>query len=327
MEITEGITGTDHSITGLTNDALYQVQMRAVNAVGAGPWSAPALGSPLFSPTEIPSGEEGSISPLAANNAFITASIANENLNISVLLTTVELGSTLTVEEGDLKVTPATAPAGVTIPTVDTNTGIVTVTASTTAGTYVVYGETESGDILFAEYFYVTESPQDKTELQTAVNAGISKWGQTADFNYIITTAVRDMSTIFGNKNLFNGDISLWNTESVTNMFSMFNQATVFNGDISLWNTGSVTSMFNMFVAARKFNSDISGWDVSKVTNTTGMFNNAVAFNQDLEEWKEHWTPETGNKLTTADTPKYTGDYAGMFANSGVTGDLIPSWY
>ncbi|MGI9255382.1 MAG: BspA family leucine-rich repeat surface protein [Salinispira sp.] len=323
-----GITGTDHTytMTNLTNGAIYQVQMRAINAEGAGPWSPPATESPLFSTTAIPSGEEGSISLLAADNAlYIIASIANENLNISVFVTTVELGATLTVEEGDLKVTPATAPAGVTIPTVDPSTGIVTVTASTTAGKYVVYGETGSGDIVFAEYLYVTESPTTNAELKTAVTNGISNWGNTADFNYIITTAVTNMSNIFQNISAFNGDISLWDVSKVTNMYSMFGGSSTFNGDISGWNVSSVTDISGMFAYATAFNHNISGWDVSSVTNMEGMFNNAIAFTQNLEEWKEHWTPETGNKLTTADPPKYTGNKSNMFKSSGVT--TPPTWY
>ncbi len=80
-----------------------------------------------------------------------------------------------------------------------------------------------------------------------------------------------------------------------------------------------------MFQNAIKFNSDISGWDVSSVTTMIAIFAFASAFNQDLEEWKEHWTAETGNKLTTADPSKYTGTTTNMFQGSGVT--TTPSWY
>ena len=36
----------EHTITGLTNEVEYDVQVRAVNAVGNGPWSASAIGTP-----------------------------------------------------------------------------------------------------------------------------------------------------------------------------------------------------------------------------------------------------------------------------------------
>ncbi len=313
-EISEGITGTDHCITGLTNGIVYGVQARAVNVIGKGPWSAPVAGTPLFSPKQTPSGTEKSINLPVAQNAFTNAIIANENLN--VLLTPVKSGTTLTVEEGDLKVTPTTAPAGVTIPTVDANTGIVTVTASTTAGTYVVYGETETGNIVFAEYFSVTESPTTNAELKAAVTSGISNWGNTADFNYIITTAVTIMAQIFNEASEFNGDISLWDTSSVTSMLGMFNDASAFNGDISLWDTGAVTDMSWMFYKASVFNSNISKWDVGAVTIMSNMFRDASAFNQNLEEWKDHWTLTNG---------KYTGTATLMFNSSGVT--TPPTWY
>ncbi|MGI9256439.1 MAG: BspA family leucine-rich repeat surface protein [Salinispira sp.] len=346
-----GITGTDHTITGLTNGAIYQVQVRAINAEGAGPWSPPATESPLFSTTAIPSGEEGSISLLAADNAFIiTASIANENLNLSVFVTTVESGTLRVDDGGDLKVTPATPPAGVTIPTVDPSTGIVTVTASTTAGIYLVYGETESGDILFAEYLSVTVSPTTNAELNAAVITAIGDfndaddtgiWGNTADLNYIITTAVTDMSFVFVN-NSFNGDISNWDVSSVTNMVRMFASATAFNGDISLWDVRAVTAMTLMFTGVSVFNGDISGWDVSSVTTMHSMFKNASAFNQNLEEWKDHWTVANGgiNDMgnTDATDDEYRVTVSGMFSDSGLDANAAddddsgeqpnyPSWY
>ncbi len=315
--ITEGIDGTStsHVISDLINGAIYQVQTRAVNAVGAGDWSEIAMKTPTDSVTQTP-GEEVTITLSYAFNAIVTAIIANENLSVS--LTTVEPG-TLTIEGGDLKVTPATPPGTVTIPTVDTTTGIVTVTASTTAGTYVVYGETGSGDIVFAEYLYVTVSPTTNALLKTAVTDGISTWGNTGNFNYIITTAVTDMSTVFKSKTAFNGDISGWDVSSVANMYEMFRATNAFNGDVSRWDVSSVMNMGYMFYGISVFNGDISGWDVSSVTNMDEMFRIALAFNQNLEEWKDHWTLDANGK--------YTGSKQNVFGGSGVTGSLVPSWY
>ncbi len=328
-----GITGTDHTITGLTNGALYQVHARAINAVGIGPWSAPATEPlPSFPPTEIPSGEENSINILLADNAINTAGIANENLNLSVSLTTVEPG-TLTVDDGgDLKVTTVTPPGTVTLPTVNASTGIVTVTAGTTAGIYVIYGETESGDILFAEYFSVTESPTTNAELKTAVNAGISNWGDTADLNYIITAAVTNMNGIFSVWSTFNGDVSLWDVSSVTDMSIMFSGTTVFNGDISGWDVSSVTNMEGMFLSASAFNGDISLWDVSSVTNMNTVFFGANAFNQNLENWA--WDNSVAPPVTWKTTDgggkwddgTYIGSKTTTFFLSGLAGNT-PSWF
>ena len=167
---------------------------------------------------------------------------------------------------------------------------MVTVTAGTTAGTYLVYGETESGDKLFAEYFYVTVSPHDgdgtdgdtadddggNDELDAAVTTGITTWGDTADLNYIVTTAVTDMSLMFNNNSVFNGDISGWDVSSVTNISAIFSFTDAFNGDISLWDVSSVMNMSQAFQQARAFNRDISAWEPAAVTNMLNMFQGRI---------------------------------------------------
>ncbi len=344
-EMSSGITGTSSTIAGLTNGTSYHVQVRAVNAVGNGAWSLSATETPvIISSTQTPEGTAATVSLSAASNAIIS----DESPTVS--LTTVEPGTLAVSGSGVITVTAATAPAGVTVPTVDSGTGMVTVTTSTTAGTYLVYG-TESGgtDILFAEYFYVIVSPQNKTELETALTTGESNWGNNANLNYIITTAITDMYKVFEDKSAFTGDISGWDTSRVTNMSYMFLQTSLFNGDISnwdvssvrdmtgmfyqasafnrdisSWNVSSVTSVGMMFFYARTFNGDISSWNVSLVTNMQGMFAQAHAFNRDLEEWKDHWSTAAG---TLNAAGKYIGDKNGMFSHSGVPSSLIPSWY
>ncbi len=306
----------DHSITDLTNGTAYDVQARAVNAVGSGNWSESATAMPLRIQT--PAGTAKSVSLSDAVNAVI---IASENLSVYLIT------GTHGVDEmsGDITVTSTTPPGAFTPPIINIahvfneSIGIVTVTENTTAGIYLVYGETETEDILFAEYFSVTVSPTTNAQLDTAVTDGIAAWGPTADFNYIVTAAVTDMSTVFGNKNSFNGDISLWDTGAVTNMNGMFAGTGAFNGDISGWDVSSVTNMTTMFYSAVVFNGDISGWDVSSVMNISYMFFDLSAFNQDLEAWGDHWTLNANGK--------YTGTTTDMFKDSGVIGDLIPSWY
>lgn len=69
---------------------------------------------------------------------------------------------------------------------------------------------------------------------------------------------------------------------STQHMFALCN---LFNQDISTWNTSRVTVMATMFQNATSFNQDISGWDVSNVTNMDSMFESASQFNQDLSPW------------------------------------------
>eukprot|EP00961_Rhodomonas_salina_P227354 3073953-Rhodomonas_salina.1 len=55
-------------------------------------------------------------------------------------------------------------------------------------------------------------------------------------------------------------------------MDAMFYRAQLFNSDISRWNTGKVQNMNYMFFGAYAFDADISRWDVSSVTSMSGMF-------------------------------------------------------
>ncbi len=290
---------TIHSITA--DGANYQLQVRAINAQGAGEWSASAM-FPFPFATQLPAGMAAVVIFPADIDNPLAPEIATE---LSVSLTTVG-ASNITVEDGDITaVTPAATPNGVTLPTVDSSSGFITLTvaADTTAGTYVVYDDSIGADgRRVAEYFYVTVSPPTNAELKTAVNAGISTWGDTANLNYIITAAVTDMSDIFSAKTTFNGDISLWDTTAVTNMFQMFISAEVFNGDISDWDVSSVTNVSKMFFFATSFNGDISGWDVSSVTNMSVMFSYAGAFNIDISGWNVSKVTNMQSMFDSADT-------------------------
>ncbi len=325
--IYSGIDGTDHTITHVANNISYEVQVRAVNAVGNGPWSATATSMLPFA-TQVPAGTAA----LVLLSADIDTRIAAENL--AVFLTTVEPG-TYAVDESDvITITPATVPENVTPPTVDVSTGIITVTANTTAGTYLVYGsKTGTGDILFAEYFYVTVSPQDSDgnndggngELKMAVTEGISVLGTEvmvdtdttytyADLNYIVTTAIRDMSEVFKNNSTFNGDISLWDVSSVTDINNMFNSAVAFNGDISGWDVSKVTNMSGLLGSANAFNGDISVWDTGTVTNMSNMFTFAISFNGDISLWDVSSVMNMSSMFGLASS--FNGDISGWDVSS-----------
>ena len=65
--------------------------------------------------------------------------------------------------------------------------------------------------------------PKDKNELNILINNLIKERGLNADLNDIDTSAVTNMSTLFGYSK-FNGDISKWDVSNVKNMNKMFNE-------------------------------------------------------------------------------------------------------
>ncbi len=96
---------------------------------------------------------------------------------------------------------------------------------------------------------------------------------------------VTDMSEMFGQTNLFNGDLGNWDVSHITDMNRLFSGAYKFNGNIDNWNVSAVTDMQYMFATAREFNRDIGGWNVSSVTNMDSMFNGTDNFNGNIGEW------------------------------------------
>lgn len=129
------------------------------------------------------------------------------------------------------------------------------------------------------------------------------KWGEGCDLNFIDTSHVRDMSSVFADITVKDFDISEWDTYNVVIMESMFSNSQ-FNGDISKWDTRNVLDMTEMF-SESKFDGDISQWDVSKVRSMYNMFGDSE-FNHDISGWKP----------ISVDSMSY------MFANSKFNKDI-----
>ena len=241
----------------------------------------------------------------------------------------------------------STPSSSAELPNINTNNGLITLSNTTSAGVYSIHitnttthTTNTTNENIFDIYLYITQSPSTKSDLLNLIQEGTDNWGDTANLNYLETSAITDMSSLF-TSSLFNGDISDWDVSSVTTMENMFKGSlfdgdisdwdvssvmnmsffmfvnSVFNGDISDWDVSSVTTMEYMFLNS-VFNRDISDWDVSSVTSMEGMFADNSVFNIDLEEWKEHWVLDSNGK--------YTGNKDDMFLGSeGVT--TPPSWY
>jgi len=105
------------------------------------------------------------------------------------------------------------------------------------------------------------------------------------NWNWTFPASNTTVEGMFQRANLFNGDVSNWDTSNVTSfqsLFSMYGVATgVFNRNLNSWNTSNVTNMSDMF-QNQSFNSDISNWDTSNVTDMSAMFINCSSFNQDV---------------------------------------------
>ncbi len=305
-------SNTSHTIMQLEIGSRYTVQVRGINAEGRGPWSESAAKTFPLIATQVPEGTEVFVILSTVDNAIANAA----NPNITVV--------------------PVTSPAlTVVLPTIDAATGIIMVTASTSPGTYTVSGTDGGSELFTPEEFSVTLSPPTNAALKTAVANGISNWGQTADLNYILTTAITDMSEVFKDKTAFNGNISGWTVSSVTDMSSMFHGAGAFNGNISGWTVSAVTDMSGMFNNARAFNGNISGWTVSAVTDMSEMFRGATAFNRDLNNWTVSSVTTMSNmfyfaKVFNGDISGWdvsaVTDMSGMFHNADAFNRDLNNW-
>ncbi len=160
----------------------------------------------------------------------------------------------------------------------------------TTAGIYTV---TISGD--FPRIYFNNTGDKDKIvsieqwgtgiwiSMQNAFYGCVNLIGNAMDTPDL--SVVIDMSQMFRNANLYNGDLSNWDVSNVINMGNMFSGASSFNRDISNWDVSNVTDMIAMFDSAILFNCDLNNWDVGNITSMWCMFRSAYSFNGDISSW------------------------------------------
>lgn len=146
-------------------------------------------------------------------------------------------------------------------------------------------------------YFYKEEIRDDRDKILSIDQWGDIRWesmfGAFEGCNFIKELAIDapdlsnvvDMTDMFYEATMFDGDLSNWDVSHITDMEGMFCRASDFNGDISSWDVSGVTNMREMFLEANSFNGDISNWDVSSVIDMSGMFDSASSFNQNISGW------------------------------------------
>ena len=76
------------------------------------------------------------------------------------------------------------------------------------------------------------------------------------------------------------------NLSNVRDLTGMWREAVLFDGDLSGWNVSNAESTAEMFYGAAAFRGHgLAGWNVSRVTNMAGMFQQATSFDQNLGSW------------------------------------------
>ena len=175
--------------------------------------------------------------------------------------------------------------------------------------------------------------------IKATMKAEITKYGDTADYNYIDVSEVTSMISVFQGSILesdtFNGDIGKWDVSKVTSMEAMFKYAVSFNQDIGKWDVSKVTKMGNMFKKAKVFNQPIGDWTVSNVTVMEAMFSSALVFNQPIGNWTVNNVTNMQSMFKTATafnqpignwTVNNVTNMVGMFASANSFNQPIGNW-
>ena len=142
----------------------------------------------------------------------------------------------------------------------------------------------------------------DKDHLLELITIGQKLFGDDGNFNWIDTSEITDMSSLFFKNKMFNGHIELWDVSNVEYMYRMFCYAYKFNQPIGDWNVSNVTDMRSMFCCAYKFNQPIGDWNVSNVTDMSEMFYYADGFNQPIGDWNVNNVEDMSFMFCSADS-------------------------
>lgn len=100
-----------------------------------------------------------------------------------------------------------------------------------------------------------------------------------------LTLNITNADKMFEDSNLFNQDISGWNTGVIESMHGMFSNCQAFNQPIGVWDTSQVYDMSSMFSNCVNFNQPLNDWNLSNCEDIGEMFYNCASFNQSLRDW------------------------------------------
>ena len=167
------------------------------------------------------------------------------------------------------------------------SSGIKTVTITETFPRIYLNNGSEAGKITSIDQW----GTGTWTSMEAAFSGAENLVMTATDSPYL--TQVTSMKEMFREAEIFNGDISGWDTSSVNNMSSMFYNARGFNQNIGGWDTSSVTRMYCMFFNAFVFNQNIGSWDVGNLKNAKQMFLNATLSTENYDALLAGWAAQS----------------------------------
>lgn len=122
--------------------------------------------------------------------------------------------------------------------------------------------------------------------IKDLVLEAINNYGTGVDLNFIDTSKVTNMSSLFDQED-FEGDVSHWDVSRVTDMSYMFFKCEHFRGNLENWDTGNVTNMSDMFYGCTEFDgTGLENWDLHNLEKAEEMFEECVSFDIDLKNWQ-----------------------------------------
>ena len=140
-----------------------------------------------------------------------------------------------------------------------------------------------------------------------------------------INKHMTNLYNLFGNTNITNIDLSLFNTSAVTDMSNMFARCSKLQSIIGSenFNTTNVTNMSSMFEKCNKLTTlDVSNFNTSNVTSMRNMFQNCSSLTTlDVSKWNTTnvidmtWMFDGCSKLTTLDVSKWNTNNVTTFGH------------
>ena len=131
-----------------------------------------------------------------------------------------------------------------------------------------------------------TITPTSSEQLQSIIKDELERQDPDADLNFIDTSEITTMGSLFYKLNIGNIKIDQWDVSNVTNMQGMFYECMNFEGNgLENWDVSKVENMEDMFSYCKQLNVDLSSWNVGNVTNMKYMFYFCERFKCDLSEW------------------------------------------